>query len=527
MRNRALHDALRDFALEAAALLTEDLKAGAEVEFDVVDEGNGRGPALYRYEPRTHAFIEERWARLRALPAAEGACRELGAGASTWLRVNGLRGEQAEPALQAMLERLYEDATSFGFPEERFDRVYQEVELTLYRDAVRARVIAPLLGAWMDAERIELGDGLSLVRGDALEGPHDPATLLCVLERDVPADDPIPADEAAERFASVVTAVRLWARGGVALGAPGWRQADHARWQPVAIGSAATPRGQEWLLPAGEEQAFREFFTAICGTRPPPTVAWALARFEIGCAQGSEAHALSDQLLALRALLDGMGEAGEASLSLRLAALCAEEGARHELQHRLEAALALERFVMGSSGALRIDEGSPTELVAELEGHVRALLRDVLCGYLDADLKAVADDILIEAHGEPLGDIHARDLREHPDPEDDEPEGDDEPRTREPRFERAPLEAPMTFEPELEYEYEPDPDYDPGPEYEAELDSEPDTAEMEAVAVGAEPVHVAAEPVQVAAEPVQHELEGVTPSADWGWDDPEDFSAPV
>ena len=28
-----------------------------------------------------------------------------------------------------MLERLYEDATSFGFPEERFERVYGEVEL--------------------------------------------------------------------------------------------------------------------------------------------------------------------------------------------------------------------------------------------------------------------------------------------------------------------------------------------------------------------------------------------------------------
>ena len=73
MRNRALHDALRDFALEAAALLTDDLKAGAEVEFDVVDEGGGRGPALYRYEPRTDAFLSERWPRLRELPACAAA----------------------------------------------------------------------------------------------------------------------------------------------------------------------------------------------------------------------------------------------------------------------------------------------------------------------------------------------------------------------------------------------------------------------------------------------------------------------
>jgi len=513
MRNRALHDALRNFALEAAALLTDDLKAGAEVEFDVVDEGGGRGPALYRYEPRTGAFLSERWPRLRELPACARACQELGAGASAWLRVNGMSGEQAEPALQAMLERLYEDATSFGFPEERFERVYREVEVTLYRDAVRARVLAPLRGAWMEAERVELGDGLSLVRGDRFEGPHERSELVCVLERDVPADDPIPTEQAAERFAAVVTAMRLWAPGGVILGAPGWRQTDQGRWQPLPVGSGATAPGGEWMLPAGEEQAFREFFAAIDGSRPPTTVAWALQRFEMGCECAMEAQALSDYLLALRALLDATTEAGQASLALRLAALCAEEDARRDLQQRLEAAQALERFVMGGATGLRPDTESPRELVEEAENHLRALLRDVLCGYLDADLKGVADDILLEAGPEPFmgpepGEIEARDLR------------------REPRFERAPESQPaheprrqpaQEPQPYLDFgpdaEYEPEPDYEPAPDYEAELDTEPDTAELEAVTV--------------APEPVQHELDGVTQSADWGWHDPEDFSAPV
>jgi hypothetical protein len=509
MRNRALHDALRNFALEAAALLTDDLKDGAEVEFDVVDEGGGRGPALYRYEPRTGAFIEERWPRLRELPAREPACRELGAGASAWLRVNGLRGEQAEPALRAMLERLYEDATSFGFPEERFERVYDEVELTLYRDAVRARLIAPLHGAWMHAERLELGDGLSLARGDAMEGPHDRTSLLCVLERDVPADDPIPADEAAERFASVVTAIRLWSPGGITLGTPGWRQADQARWQPVPIGSSTPPRGGEWMLPAGEEQAFREFFTAISVADRPPHVAWALDRFEMGSAQETDAEALTDHLLGLRALLDATTDTGQASFGLRLAALCAEEGSRGELQERMETATRLERYAMGHSSGASVDTESPRELVAEVEGHLRALLRDVLCGYLDADLKSVADDILIETHGEPLGEIEARDIREEP---EREPEPEPEPHVEHtPRFHRdetPTFEEPLTYEPELEW--------DAGPDYEAEYDAEPDTAEIEPVAVAAQP-----------AQPVQHELDGVTQSADWGWDDPEDFSAPV
>ena len=36
-------------------------------------------------------------------------------------------------------------------------------------------------------------------------------------------------------------------------------------------------------------------------------------------------------------------------------------------------------------------------LVDELSEHLRALLRDVVCGHLDADLRLVADELLAEA----------------------------------------------------------------------------------------------------------------------------------
>src|SRR5918997_5258449 len=90
MRNRTLYGALRNFALEAAALLTEDVRDGAEVEFDVLDQAGRRGPALYQYKPRTEAFISERWPRLRALPTCAAAARELGSGSALWPRVNRL-----------------------------------------------------------------------------------------------------------------------------------------------------------------------------------------------------------------------------------------------------------------------------------------------------------------------------------------------------------------------------------------------------------------------------------------------------
>ena len=491
MRNRVLHDALRDFALESASLLTDDLRNGAEVEFDVIEDGlAGRGGSvLYRYKPRIEAFIGERWDRLRALPACARAAGELGAGATMWLRVNGLRGEQAEPALRAMLERLYEDATSFGFPEERFDRIYREVEVTLYHDAVHARVVAPLRGAAMDAERIDLGGGLSLVRGDLVDAPPeavwpDPLeagvagepAVLCVLERDAPAGEGIPAAAAADRFAAVVTALRLWAPGAVGIGAPGWRRADEGRWQPLplGVGGDVDGPGDDWYLPAGEEAGLSEFFAAVDGADPPRTVAWALARFEMGSARARDAEALSDYLLALRALLDATSDAGEASLALRVAALCAEEGRRKLVQRRIEAAIALERYVMGGAARVRPGDDSPRELVAEVEAHLRALLRDVLCGYLDADLKGVADDILLEATPEPFMEIRARDLRARPAPQ---PEA------------TAPPPAPQP---------------------------DPDTSELPATE---------AEPAPAPAE--QPRLEGVTASADWAWDEPEDFSAPV
>jgi hypothetical protein len=493
MRNRALYGALRDFALEAAALLTDDLRDGAEVEFDVIDQAGRHGPALYQYKPRTEGFLAERWSRLRELDTCARAAEELGSGAALWLRVNGggagLTGEQAEPALRAMLERLYEDATSFGFPEERFERVYREVEATLYRDALASRVVAPLRGVAIEAERIELGDGLSLVRGEIADAPAEAVypengdgepAVVCVLERDVTADDGISASEAADRFTRLVSALRLWAPGRIGLGAPGWRSTDGGPWQPLPFGGGAGAPAGAWFLPSGEEAGLREFFGAIERADPPQHVAWARARFEMGCERSSDADALSDYLLGLRALLDATSDAGEASLALRVAALCAEEGRRRLVQRRVETAIALERFVMGG-GPRRWAEGdSPAGLVAEVEGHLRAMLRDVLCGYLDSDLKGVADDILLETNPEPFVEIEARDLRVKA---------------------AAPPPEPA-----------PEPEPEPLPEPQAG-DSDQDTAEMEPVA---------AEPVAV-----QPQLEGVTQSADWGFGEAEDYSAPV
>src|SRR3954471_11925537 len=276
MQNRALHDALREFALETAALLTEEHRGGAELQFDVADEGRRRGPSLYRYRALTDRFIAERWPKLRELPTCKAAAETLGAGATQYLRMNGLRGEQAEPALHAMIERLYEDATSFEFPEERFERVYADVERTLYRDAVAATVVAPLHGLELDSARLELGDGLALVLGNSIDAPPEavwpeegegPATL-CVLERHVSPNDPMPAIEARQRFRGLVTALRLYKPGGVTLGGLGWRRAAEGRWAAIEMEPTGEARGEPMIVPAEEEAELLEFLGAIEESKP-------------------------------------------------------------------------------------------------------------------------------------------------------------------------------------------------------------------------------------------------------------------
>jgi hypothetical protein len=415
MRNPDLHDALRAFAVDAAELLRDDQRAGAEIEFDL-DEGGGKGPRLYHYRPLTARFIVQRWPRLRALPTCAPAALALGAGSAAYLRVNGLRGEEAEPALQAMLERLYDDATDFKFPERRFELVYSEVEQTLYERSQPATVLVPVHGLELEQDSIDLGGGIALARGETTEAPPEavfgPADPAATGEADEPAailslscavtpDEPLPVGEARTRFRRLLTGLRLWKPGGIALSSVAWRRTGDGVWHAFEIEPTGFARGERWILVAGEEVELLQFLERIERSTHGGSVAWALGRFEMGCGRRLEAEALSDYLLGLRALVDPGDGAGRSSLALRVAVLCAEEGERRAVQRRVELAQALEGFVMGdSSGGDYLDaigSDSPRTLVEEVERHLRSLLREVMGGALDPDLRGVADGMLLDA----------------------------------------------------------------------------------------------------------------------------------
>jgi hypothetical protein len=148
------------------------------------------------------------------------------------------------------------------------------------------------------------------------------------------------------------------------------------------------------LVSAEDEDPLRAF-CALVARRTPRSgeLAWALRRFELGCERGTALEALTDWLLAARAVLAEPDAVGYERLCERLAAICAMPEDREPLVERLRRAIALERAVV--AGLVRPDPDLEA-LVAEFGTCLRAVLRDVLCGHLEPELRRVADALLAE-----------------------------------------------------------------------------------------------------------------------------------
>lgn len=413
MRNSTLHAALEAFTAEAAGELTAETAAGAEVPFELV-ENAGRGPrraALYCYRPLTGAFIRERLGLLSALPSYAPAARAIGAldGLDGYLRARGEsripgdRRQRADAALRAFLSSVFEERSEFGFERARFETAYEQLERVLYEGRCVTTVIAPLLGIALDpaSAEVALGDGLSLIRGDALEdapdeavwGDGDEPNVLAVLAVPQERTAQPPLSLARVRFRRTLSALRLFERGGFSLGPMAWARIDAGAWRPVPLGGSGRPR-LVTLISADQEDELRAFCNLIARRTPSSgELAWALARFEMGRERLAPFEALTDYLLALRVLLEPEGPAS-GRLAGRLAAICAKPEDRVALAERVAHTISLERAVV--AGLAPANPGADA-LVDEVAEHLRALIRDMLCGHLAPDVRAVADALLAEA----------------------------------------------------------------------------------------------------------------------------------
>lgn len=401
MHNRALHDSLAAFVEEAAWQLAEEVSGGAEIPFEL-DATPTRSAPLYCYRPLTGRFIAQRIGMLARLPSYPAAAQGLSAlpDLAGYLQRRGRRVPVGDPraladaALQAFLGAVWADATDFTYDADRFRVAFSELEGIAYAGSELSVVLTQVEGLVIESDEVPLGEGLALVRGATLADvpaglSDDPHATVAVLALDTQAGDGRALEHAGRRLRRLQTALRLWDDAEPALGPAAWARTDGSAWMAVPLANGPRRLAGDCLLTAEEEDPLRAFCGLVARRTPRAgELAWALRRFELGCERGSAVEALTDWLMAARALFAETDSTGYDGVAERVAAICAEAHDRVRLEGRVREAISLERAAM--AGFVR-PSPEVEALVSDLGGCLRAVLRDVLCGHLDPGLRSVAD----------------------------------------------------------------------------------------------------------------------------------------
>jgi hypothetical protein len=450
----SLHGLLAQYVQAAGALLRAEIAAGAEVELELDARGSRAGARtpFYSCRPLTGAFIRDREPLLAALPEHEPTLAALAAfdGLDRYLasatgegqaeleparRGQGLaeldpsiaapaRGHphartRARAALRGLLEEVFAAQTDFEVHAERLSGALQRLERAEPVECGEATVLlATLRGMTIASSEIKLTKGLSILIPAAVEGAPEAALagedgasedderehllVSLAVELSDPDEDPIERGRAV--LLDLLRALRLYGDGRVTLGPLAWtRGGGERRWRTVLLGAGGRPHGMLVVSPEQEDEL--RAFCSLVSRRAPHSneLAWALRRFELGCERPSAHEGLSDHLLALRALLEPEGSAS-ALLAGRVAALCATAKDRVRLTERMVKAQKLEREIVAGTVAER---ASTRALAGDVADHLRALLRDVICGHLAPDLARVADELLSAAAVEDVEDVEA------------------------------------------------------------------------------------------------------------------------
>jgi hypothetical protein len=419
MRSLTLQTGLTEFVEAAAGLLQAELDGGAEIPFELDSRSTRRGAAstpLYCYRALTGAFIAERQTALESLAARGEAARRLKGfdGLDRYLAGAGseparqTRPARVDAALIALLCDVFADQTDFELRPERLQAALARLEQSALAGAGEVTLVATLHGVTIGSAELQLTQGLTIALPDALSGLPEAALpagegcehLVVVLDAEHQADgvqverdhlDAVSHGRAV--LQDLLRALRLFGDGRVTLGALGWARLGAGAWTPLALGAGGRPHGMLVVTPEHEDE-LRAFCNLVSRRAPEGNeLAWALRRYELGCERASPGEALTDHLLALRALLEPEGPAS-GLLAGRLAALCATPQDRVRLTERIVQALAIERAAIAGGGMLA--RSGALELTREMGDHLRALLRDVICGHLSPDLVGLADELLLE-----------------------------------------------------------------------------------------------------------------------------------
>ena len=409
---------------DAALLLRDLLASGVEVPYEVRE--TGAGSPLAEYVPQTSAFIRDNAAQLAALDSYGTACAAIEADdlATPYLEEMGVpvpanSRRRAELAGVVFLCRLWQGSTDFTLDDVRLTETIDEMLDCGEAALGEVEIAVPLRGFQMDVERLEL-EGATIVRADTVDVPPEARggdgmggaawepPFLVVARLDALGADEDHGDvgiRAVSAFKRVVSSLRLFKAGGVALGPHAWVKAGGDRWRRVSTGAgrprpggyrlAASELGDLSALSRGLAHPSTPFNRMIAGAKGFPAIlSRALSRFEAGLERPVTLEALNDYLLTLRFLLEGGGPAS-LSMPMRVAALCAEPDDRTAVKAVVDRAIALERELWSGEPAMGGDPHLPADVAAEVEDMTRAILRDTALGHLGSELRTTADEILL------------------------------------------------------------------------------------------------------------------------------------
>ncbi len=417
MQSLPLQGALTEFIEAAASHLSAAISAGAEVPYELEPQRARRAPgaaSLYCYRALTEDFIAERQSQLESLASYSQAAGMLERfeGLDRYLAnvsAEPARGDaraRVRAAILALLREVFAEQTDFELRPERLRAALERVGRSALAGAGQTTLVATLHGLTISSSELALTSGLTITRPEVLEGLPEGALLPgpdegaehLIVALTAGEDDPREAiAHGREILKDLLRALRLFGDGRVTLGALAWARVAGGRWRPLALGGGGRPHGM-LVVSAEQEDELRAFCNLVSRRAPYGNeLAWALRRFELGCERERSFEALSDHLLALRVLLEPEGPAS-GLLPGRLAALCATSERRLELTERVISALALERDVIIGSSAAPADRSqiAQQELARDMSDHLRALLRDVICGHLDPNLVGLADQLLLK-----------------------------------------------------------------------------------------------------------------------------------
>jgi hypothetical protein len=425
MHARQLKAALGELAEQAALRLQAFVEAGQEIPFEL-DSRSGRGAAsLYCYRPLTSSFVAERFPLLRALPAYAPAASLLEdfTGLDRYLVSRGVEPRRPGPlgragaTLLGFLQEVFGEQSDFHLQPQRLDRALAAIEGSALATPTRMTLIATLHGLAISSDELRLTSGLTIAQPMAFKDAPEQALLpvdsvdhqvlaplgqgkgeghLLVLYTVEDPDAEQALAEGAAILRDLLRALRLFGDGRIALGPLAWTRVGSGSWSAFAMGGGGHPHGMLLVTPDQEDE-LRAFCNLVSRRTPQEgNLPWALRRFEMGCERAHHYDALSDHLLALRGLLTDVAHHPDAEadevLAGRLAALCATPADRPALAERVLAATALEREAIAGAA---VEHAGGFALARETSNHLRALLRDVICGHLPADLATFADELLM------------------------------------------------------------------------------------------------------------------------------------